>query len=134
MFALLCTLTVIAIVTFRLFRRQYGLTTFRGKSLLVTGCDTGFGHAMAIQFSQAGAHVFAACLTPESAASLKTPSTAEGKITSFVMDVTDDKQIQKGVELVEAELQESKRRLYAVINNAGISGGTFVELTPMDVY
>lgn len=42
-----------------------------GRSILVTGCDTGFGHDLAIELAAKGWRVYAGCLTEQGMASLK---------------------------------------------------------------
>jgi hypothetical protein len=37
----------------------------KGKAVLVTGCDSGFGHLTALELNKQGYHVFAGCLLLE---------------------------------------------------------------------
>uniref|UniRef100_A0A915EPW8 Uncharacterized protein n=1 Tax=Ditylenchus dipsaci TaxID=166011 RepID=A0A915EPW8_9BILA len=43
----------------------------KGKAILITGCDTGFGHDFAIRCVQNGMIVFAGCHLPETLRTLQ---------------------------------------------------------------
>lgn len=64
----------------------------RGKYVLITGCDSGFGRATAIQLDKMGVRVLATCLTKKGEQSLK--SVASDKLKTFQMDVTNSQQIK----------------------------------------
>ncbi len=78
----------------------------RNKSILITGCDTGFGRALAIRLDTLGCQVFAGCLTPEGVTSLK--ETTSCRLVSVLMDVTDDKQIEEVYQTVIKHLPSGK--------------------------
>lgn len=62
-----------------------------GQAVLITGCDTGFGHAAALRLAVEGWEIYAGCLTEAGAAALAGEGGGQGKgrrLTSFVMDVT----------------------------------------------
>ena len=46
-----------------LFSRASGRPDLRGKQVVITGCDTGYGHSLALHCSTRGARVLATCLT-----------------------------------------------------------------------
>lgn len=106
--------------------------SLESKAILITGCDTGFGRLMALNYCQQGALVFAACLTEEHAQTLKNEAKGPGVLITVMLDVTKEDQIQKAFEFVKAELKG--KPLYALINNAGIFSGFYVEMTPMAEY
>jgi len=106
--------------------------TLAGKSIFITGCDTGFGRLMALDYCQQGARVFAACLTEEAAETLKTEAKGPGVMTTLMLDVTKDDNVQKAFEFVKSELKGQP--LYALVNNAGIIAGWYVEMTSMAEY
>ena len=64
----------------------------QGKYVLITGCDSGFGRATAIQLDKMGVCVLATCLTKKGEQSLK--SVASDKLKTFQMDVTNSQQIK----------------------------------------
>ncbi|XP_074615141.1 retinol dehydrogenase 7-like isoform X2 [Acropora palmata] len=81
----------------------------KGKNVLITGCDTGFGRATAIELDRMGVHVFATCLTNEGEKSLK--SVTSDKLKTFQMDVTNSKRIKDVYEEIKKEtsLDDFKR-------------------------
>jgi short chain dehydrogenase len=98
-------------------------------SIVITGCDTGFGKDLAIHCADMGYTVFAGCYRYESSKQL---FTTIAKIIPFSLDVTKDNDVNEGAALVRKWLEEKnvpvqdlgrKRVLHALINNAGI--GTF---------
>ena len=56
-------LAFIAIILLRQFVRSFFPVYILpdNKAILITGCDTGFGHQLAIRAKQAGFHIFACC-------------------------------------------------------------------------
>ena len=73
----------------------------KGKYVLITGCDTGFGRATAIELDRMGVHVLATCLTNEGEKSLK--SVTSDKLKTFQMDVTNSKRIKDVYEEIKKE-------------------------------
>ena len=73
----------------------------KGKYVLITGCDTGFGRATAIELDRMGAHVLATCLTNEGEKSLK--SVTSDKLKTFQMDVTNSERIKDVYEEIKKE-------------------------------
>ena len=73
----------------------------KGKYVLITGCDTGFGRATAIELDRMGAYVLATCLTNEGEKSLK--SVTSDKLKTFQMDVTNSKHIKHVYEEIKKE-------------------------------
>lgn len=96
-------------------------------AVLVTGSSSGIGHACALRLSAAGFEVFAGVRTPPAGGSL--PG-ASGSVRTVKLDVTRAPEIEQAVEFVRSQLGE--RRLFAVVNNAGISGGGLVETSPIE--
>ena len=73
----------------------------KGKYVLITGCDTGFGRATAIELDRMGAYVLATCLTNDGEKSLK--SVTSDKLKTFQMDVTNSKHIKDVYEEIKKE-------------------------------
>lgn len=69
----------------------------------ISGCDSGFGHSLALNLDRQGFTVFAGCLFSdrEGARSLKENSK---NIHLVQLDVTDDWQVQKAVQTVKENL------------------------------
>ena len=78
----------------------------KGKFVLITGCDTGFGRATAIKLDKMGACVLATCLTKEGEQSLK--AEASDKLRTFQMDVTNSKQIKEVYEEIKTAISPGK--------------------------
>ena len=74
----------------------------KGKYVLITGCDSGFGRETAIRLDKMGVCVLATCLTKEGEQSLK--SVTSSKLKTFQMDVTNSRQIKEVYEEVERRI------------------------------
>ncbi|XP_068722408.1 uncharacterized protein [Montipora capricornis] len=79
-----------------------GKIDIKGKYVLITGCDTGFGRATAIKLDKMGACVLATCLTKEGEHSLK--SEASDELKTFQLDVTNSKQIKDVYEEIKKDV------------------------------
>jgi len=88
----------------------------KGRAVLVTGCDTGFGHSLALRLDEYGFDVFAGVLFPDGDGAQKLRQTGSKKLRIFKMDVTKAEDVQEAVRRV----RESHIPLWALINNAGI--------------
>ncbi|XP_075936379.1 D-beta-hydroxybutyrate dehydrogenase, mitochondrial [Anarhichas minor] len=113
-----------------------GSVEVKGKAVLVTGCDSGFGHALAKQLHKLGFTVFAGCLFKdkggEGAKELEEFHSDRMKVVQ--LDVCSDEQVDQAVEYVKESLEDTETGLWAVVNNAGVSTFGEVEFTPMDTY
>ncbi|KAJ3164171.1 hypothetical protein HK101_000488 [Irineochytrium annulatum] len=110
------------------------LDQLRGKSVVITGCDTGFGNMTTIELISHGLNVYAGCLTEQGRQGLinqcnglqaKVPS--KGVLTALILDVTKDDSVAAFKDAVEARVPEG---IYALVNNAGIAGVGPFELMP----
>ena len=103
-----------------------------GKSILITGCSSGFGRLGAEHYARLGAKVFATMrnLPRPEAAELTNLAEAEGlDITVLEIDVTSDEQVEAGVAAV---LEATGGTLDVLINNAGISTSGPIEVQDME--
>ena len=100
----------------------------KGKYVLITGCDTGFGRATAIELDRMGAYVLATCLTNDGEKSLK--SVTSDKLKTFQMDVTNSKHIKDVYEEIKKEtsLGEMPNK-FSNNNNNNLYYYTFLPLT-----
>lgn len=90
----------------------------RGKAVLITGCDRGFGRLLARRLDGEGYKVFAGCLFPDqSRAELEGASRCGMRVVP--LDVRDDKQVADAVQLVHREL--GQHQLWGVVCNAGVN-------------
>lgn len=107
------------------------LLTPSGKTVLITGCDTGIGHDTAVAAAKAGLMVIACCYDAKSRGADKLRNTS-ARIYVKQLDVTSDKDVES-VCAVVAELCGTAG-LWAVINNAGLNRQAPVELTSMATF
>ena len=82
------------------------------KNVLITGCSTGIGRALAIAMGNAGCRVYASARKPETLADL-----SNDNITPLRIDVLDPDSIQEAL----ATIQAQDGRLDMLVNNAGVS-------------
>ncbi len=88
-----------------------------GKRALITGGVHGLGMAMAKGLGDAGAELIINNNEPEMLAKAKAEYEADGyKVSTYVFDVTDDKEVEKSIEQIEKEVGP----IDILINNAGI--------------
>jgi len=102
-----------------------------GKVVFITGCDSGFGNALAKRLDLYGFTVVAACLNTESdgAEALKASTTKHMHVYS--LDVTKEESVEKCLTSVKSLC---KKGLWALVNNAGIAKFGDVEFTSLDCY
>lgn len=94
-----------------------------GKTVLITGCSSGFGYETAKLLAKRGYRVFATMRNPERGRKLETiAANFPGELVVRELDVTDAEQIKE----VVAEAGKGGD-LEAVVNNAGIAVAGFVE-------
>jgi len=96
------------------------------KTILITGCSSGIGAALAREFARRGHRVYATARRVESLAALE----AINGIRALPLDVNDDASIARAIEVVTSEAGQ----LDMLINNAGFSQvGAVVDLTREDL-
>ncbi|XP_074594918.1 retinol dehydrogenase 5-like [Brevipalpus obovatus] len=93
-----------------------------GKAILITGCDSGFGHESALHLNQFGFRVIATCMLPdgEGAKKLKQKACKPEKMHIVGLDVTQKVDIDQVYRQVETILSKTNDSLYGLLNNAGI--------------
>jgi len=95
------------------------------KTILITGCSSGIGAALAREFTERGHRVYATARRAETLAGLE----AEG-IRGLTLDVNDDSSIAAVLDTVSREAGQ----LDLLVNNAGFSQvGAVVDLTREDL-
>uniref|UniRef100_A0A672R769 D-beta-hydroxybutyrate dehydrogenase, mitochondrial-like n=1 Tax=Sinocyclocheilus grahami TaxID=75366 RepID=A0A672R769_SINGR len=101
------------------FHAENGLSDGFGRAVLITGCDSGFGHHLAKKLDRMGFTVFAGCLCPEGPGAQSLVEEGSDRMKVLQLDVTKDEDVSLAKGFVQANLPE--KGLYAVVNNAGIS-------------
>nr|XP_020457967.1 D-beta-hydroxybutyrate dehydrogenase, mitochondrial-like [Monopterus albus] len=113
-----------------------GLVEVKGKAVFITGCDSGFGNALAKHMHKMGFTVFAGCLLKDKggkgAKELEEFHSDRMKVVQ--LDVCSEEQVNQAVEYIKDNLEDSERGLWAVVNNAGMSTFGEVEFTSIDTY
>lgn len=89
------------------------------KYILITGCDSGFGKASALKMDSIGYKIIAICLTDDGVNYLKLNSNVK-PLKYDISDKNHIKDLKKEIELILNENNDNI--LWAIINNAGISG------------
>ncbi|XP_054434981.1 17-beta-hydroxysteroid dehydrogenase type 2 [Pteronotus mesoamericanus] len=103
------------------------------KAVLITGGDSGIGHALSKYLDQLGFTVFAGVLDDRGPGAEELRRTCSERLCVLQMDVTNTQQIKDAYSTVVQKLQN--RGLWAVVNNAGILGlPAEGELIPMSHY
>lgn len=97
----------------------------QNKTILITGCSSGIGAALALELHKRGHRVFATARRPETLAPL-----AEKGLDTLPLDVNDDTSIAAAFAAVERDAGQ----LDMLVNNAGYSQvGAVVDLTREDL-
>ncbi|UJR32686.1 hypothetical protein I4U23_020145 [Adineta vaga] len=97
-----------------------------GKYVLISGCDSGFGHKLAVQLDQKGFHVLAGVYLSNNISKLE--KELSSKATVFSLDITKQQDIDGIYELV----RKKTNTLHALVNNAGIGEGGYVDWTSLE--
>ncbi|XP_064104547.1 D-beta-hydroxybutyrate dehydrogenase, mitochondrial-like [Macrobrachium nipponense] len=107
-----------------------------GKSVLVTGCDSGFGFELALHLHRLGFDVFAGCLLAdqggEGAQQLR--GVRSDRLHVIQLDVTSGEQLNEALRSVRSILAANGNALWGIVNNAGISAFGDTEWVPVEVY
>ncbi|XP_070566583.1 retinol dehydrogenase 7-like [Ptychodera flava] len=102
------------------------------KAVLITGCDSGFGHATAKHLDSLGFQVFAGCLVKGGKGEQQLINNCSGQLTTLQLDVTKQEQIDEAFHIIKEKLDG--KGLWGLVNNAGIHGIINVELQPIHVF
>ena len=98
-----------------------------GQWVVVTGCDSGFGHGIVEALVARGARVVAFCLTQEGAAS----ALQSGAALAPCLDLADDRALEAAAGEVETACGGE---LWGLVHNAGVVLPGFVDYQPIDFY
>ncbi|CAF3952888.1 unnamed protein product [Rotaria sordida] len=97
-----------------------------GKYVLISGCDTGFGHGLAIELDKQGFYVLAGVYIPDNVITLK--DKLSSRATVFSLDITKQEDIDAAFELVK----NKTKVLHGLVNNAGIAIVGYIDWTSME--
>lgn len=110
------------------------------KTIVITGCSSGFGRATALELARRGWHVFATVRKEADQANLLSEAAADNSqdnLTPLLCDITQAEQIaalaqQVRTFLSDGSTQEKLPSLDALLNNAGTAYGAPLELLPIE--
>ncbi|CAF0749878.1 unnamed protein product [Rotaria sp. Silwood1] len=119
---------LILYVTYRFYQYLYPSPDIdpNGKYVLISGCDTGFGHTLAIELDKKGFNVFASVYNKDNQASLKNKLSSRAIV--FCLDITQQTQIDAAYRIVK----EKTNTLHALVNNAGIDQDGLIDWITLD--
>ncbi|UJR14369.1 hypothetical protein I4U23_001365 [Adineta vaga] len=122
------TTAIVLYIGFRIYQRYFPAPNINpnGKYVLISGCDSGFGHGLALELDKQGFHVLAGVFLPESIVSLK--DKLSPKATVFRLDITKQEDIDAAFELITSKTKV----LHALVNNAGIGAGYLIDWTSIE--
>jgi len=130
-----CCYVIAAIIVYKLLDKLIRLVKigkYSDRFILVTGCDTGFGHLLAKRLDGYGCNVFAGCLMESGEVELK--KSCSNRLQTFRLDVSQGDSVRKAFDFVKSKLPPGKG-LWGLVNNAGIAGeGGRVEWIPKEKY
>ncbi|XP_030058520.1 17-beta-hydroxysteroid dehydrogenase type 2 isoform X2 [Microcaecilia unicolor] len=110
-----------------------GMLPVDSKAVLITGCDSGIGYALARYLDTLGFDVFAGVLSKDGQGAAALKSSCSQRLSLLQLDVTNSAQIKEAYEEVKAVLRN--KGLWGFINNAGVLGYVVDgELLPMKMY
>ncbi|PKU41451.1 estradiol 17-beta-dehydrogenase 2 [Limosa lapponica baueri] len=103
------------------------------KAVLITGSDTGIGHALAKYLDNLGFVVFAGVLNKDGPGAEELRRTCSRRLSLLQLDITNATQVKEAYLKVSEKVQNTG--LWGVVNNAGILGfPADGELLPMSTY
>lgn len=89
-----------------------------GKAVVITGCDSGFGHATAKRLDALGFEVFATVLNLAGEGARELKKTCSSRLTILQVDITQPPQVHKA--LLEIQTRLGPKGLWGLVNNAGV--------------
>lgn len=117
----------VAFLALRWFAERFEIGNLENKAVFITGCDSGFGRALAIHCAERGMPVMAGCMLKNSIDELHIISKhCRTPIDAFILDVTKDESIAEAKNYVESKTAKYGG-LHGVVNNAGVLGNTFFD-------
>ncbi|CAB1330727.1 unnamed protein product [Coregonus sp. 'balchen'] len=126
-----CAIFLLAIMLLSRRRRNQGVIG-AGRAVLITGCDSGFGHHLARGLDARGFVVFAGCLFPNGDGAQTLHRESSINMNILKLDVTKNEDVTQARTVVQSNLPE--KGLWAVVNNAGISDWSETEWNTVDDY
>ncbi|XP_029463981.1 estradiol 17-beta-dehydrogenase 2 [Rhinatrema bivittatum] len=103
------------------------------KAVLITGCDSGIGYALAKYLDTLGFSVFAGVLKKDGQGAEELKMRCSHRLSLLQLDITNSAQIKEAYIEMKSVLHD--KGLWGIVNNAGVLGYVVDgELLPMKVY
>ncbi|KAL8188347.1 UNVERIFIED_CONTAM: (2R,3R)-2,3-butanediol dehydrogenase [Gekko kuhli] len=122
----------------RTSRRPYGtdVEEIGERPVLITGCDSGFGFALAKYLHEKGFIIYAGCLLKEQGrgGSKDLDGMKSDRMRTVQLNVCDSEDVARAVDYVNSSLKDPQKGVWGLVNNAGVSTFGEVEFTSMDTY
>ena len=130
LFQFICVQLIVIIISwcmtdfiYTFYSQLFKISISSDRGVLITGCDTGFGHQLAIKLDKLGFTVFAGCLHSDSDGA-KSLAQLSNKIHVIQMNVTSSDEVSRAMDFV---MSKSGVQLWALVNNAGVGHAAFAE-------
>ncbi|TDH10030.1 hypothetical protein EPR50_G00093220 [Perca flavescens] len=128
-----CSLVLIGCSLVLMCEPERSVEQLQSRAVLITGCDSGFGLALASRLSEAGLKVFAGVLDENGPGARRLRERGSQNLQVLQLDVTDDSQIETARRHVCSQLHNTG--LWGLVNNAGVLHcPADAELHPMAAY
>ncbi|XP_074601788.1 D-beta-hydroxybutyrate dehydrogenase, mitochondrial-like [Brevipalpus obovatus] len=107
----------------------------RDKAVLITGCDSGFGHGSALLLNSMGFKVYAGCLSLDGLgpATLKSKASQPDRMILVKMNVTSEEEIDQAYNQIVSTMGANEK-LWGLVNNAGIFRQGPIEMGDFDFF
>ncbi|CAF1406567.1 unnamed protein product [Adineta ricciae] len=126
---LLIILGVIYYCSYRIYHLYFLPSTNidpTGKYVLISGCDTGVGHLLAVELDKQGFHVLAGIHNLDNFSALN--DKLSPRATVFRLDITKQDEIDAVFQIICSKTNT----LHALVNNAGIADGYLIDWTSVE--
>ncbi|MEE6499933.1 hypothetical protein FKM82_003643 [Ascaphus truei] len=127
------TLFSLACIIYYFFIPVKDILPAESKAILITGCDSGLGHALAKHLDELGVLVFAGVLDKKGPGAEELKRICSPQLSLIQLDVTHSGEIKEAYIEVKSLVQDAG--LWGIVHNAGFLGYVADgELIPMSVY
>ena len=127
-FTSICVIIISFVISWIIAHRIYNAinkekVSTSNRAVLITGCDSGFGHSLAIECDKLGFTVFAGVLMPDGNGAKHLRLVCSERLKVVKVDVTSYDDVINVVQ----KIRNSGLELWSVVNNAGIGYFTPLE-------
>ncbi|XP_053305351.1 17-beta-hydroxysteroid dehydrogenase type 2 [Spea bombifrons] len=127
------TLFVLSCVAYYFSIPVRDMLPMEGKAVLITGCDSGLGHALAKHLDELGVLVFAGVLDKKGPGAEELKKICSSRLSLIQLDVTSGQEIKTACDKIKSRVRDEG--LWGIVHNAGVLGYMADgELLPISVY